>query len=157
MSREHTPCMVFECLIFTKAAYTQQKSLIWLNCLQVSALLLSHLLICLCIVHQTYIYAHNKRLRIQKASESLTGESTSGIIYLLNPPIWSKTHQSMATSCLTFIICFLFCIAILLLASFSDSLMQILDIASFVSLCFKFIEQSIQYWCNLVQLNISYS
>ena len=118
MSREHTPCMAFECLIFTKAAYTQQKSLIWLNCLQVSALLLSHLLICLCIVHQTYIYAHNKHLRIQKASESLTGESTSGIIYLLNPPIWSKTHQSMATSCLTFIICFFFCIAILLLASF---------------------------------------
>lgn len=35
MSRKHTLCMAFECLIFTKAAYRQQETLIWLNCLQV--------------------------------------------------------------------------------------------------------------------------
>ena len=94
-----------------------------------------------CIKPAYMLHAQNKGLhglRNQKASESFIGEPTSGIINLLNPPFWSKTYQSMAASCPTFI-CFLFCIAILLLSNiFSNSLMQILDVASFISVCFKF-------------------
>ena len=83
--------MVFEYLIFTKAAYTlhtrnKKHAFDWIVC-RLSPLSLSKPLICLSIcrvgepqVYQTCIYAQNKGLRNQKTSEGFIGEPTSGII-----------------------------------------------------------------------------